>query len=124
MQNSSGLSLLVGAAAGLLGGLFGIGGGIILVPALTLLLRLRQDTIYGTSLAVVVPISISGTIIYSLEGRMQWGLILGIASGSVVGAVIGARLMSRVPAKALRLGFVALMTIVAVRLIIWGDARL
>lgn len=124
MRNPLYLSLIVGSVAGLLGGLFGIGGGIILVPALTLLLPLKQHTIHGTSLAIVLLISISGTIIYAFQGHLNWELILGIASGSVVGAMIGARLMAKVSSKNLRRGYAILLVVVGLRLIIWGSTHL
>ena len=94
--------LTAGAGAGLLAGFLGIGGGIILVPVMTGLMWLDQHKAHGTSLAIIVPIAIAGTVIYGVRGDVNWALVATIGSGSVVGAVIGAKLMMKVPSYRLR----------------------
>ncbi len=98
--------LLIGAAAGMLAGLTGVGGGVFLVPLMVGLLAMVQHQAHGTSLAVMFPIALVGAITYAVHGyipgQVDWGVILGLALGGIAGVVLGARLMKRVPAKQLR----------------------
>jgi len=94
--------IATGAIAGLLAGFLGIGGGILLVPIMVGLLGLTQHKAHGTSLAIIIPISIMSAIVYALRGHIDWTLVATIGSGSVVGAIIGAKLMMKVPAHRLR----------------------
>lgn len=94
--------LATGAIAGLLAGFWGVGGGIFLVPMMVGLLGLTQHKAHGTSLAVIIPVSIIGTVVYALRGHIDWVLVATIGSFSIVGAIVGAKLMMKVPAKRLR----------------------
>ena len=86
----------------MLAGFLGIGGGIVLVPVMTGFLYLSQHRAHGTSLAIIVPIAMAGTLIYALRGDVNWEWVVTIGAGSIIGAVIGAKLMMRVPAHRLR----------------------
>jgi uncharacterized membrane protein YfcA len=96
------ISLLVGAAAGMLAGLTGVGGGVFLVPLLVGVLYLPQHEAHGTSFLIILPIAVVGTITYAAMGHMDWGLILGLAMGGVLGVLLGARLMMLLPEDRLR----------------------
>ena len=98
----------IGLAAGLLSGLFGVGGGTVIVPLLVLLLGFDQRLAAGTSLAAIVPTATVGVISYAVHGSVAWipGLIL--AAGAVVGAQIGTWLLPRISQTVLRWGFVAI----------------
>jgi uncharacterized protein len=109
--------IATGAIAGLLAGFLGVGGGIFLVPIMVGLLGLTQHRAHGTSLAIIVPISIIGAIVYALHGNINWVLVATIGSGSVVGAIIGSKLMMRVPANRLR-QFFGLYTIAIAALLL------
>ena len=63
---------LVGLVAGFLSGLFGVGGGILIVPALVIVLKLGQKLAHGTSLAAVLPIAMSSLLGYTIEGKVDW----------------------------------------------------
>lgn len=108
------------AAAGLFGGalsgLFGVGGGIVMVPLFVLWLGLDQKRAITTSLLAIIPISILGTIGYALGGDVDWWLALALGAGSVVGGQIGVRLLPRVPVAALQIAFAALLLYSAYRL--------
>ena len=77
-------------------GFLGIGGGIILVPTMTLLSWLDQHKAHGTSLAIIVPTAIASTAIYAQRGDIDWTLLAAIGGGSIIGAVIGAKLMMNI----------------------------
>jgi len=84
--------LLIGAVSGFVSGLLGVGGGVILVPVLTVLLRFPVKKALGTSLAVVAAQAIPGTITHALLGHINWTIALGLFIGVVPGARIGSRL--------------------------------
>ena len=93
--------VVVGVAAGLLSGLFGIGGGTVIVPALVLV-GLTQRQAAATSLAAIVPTSISGVVSYAMGGDVDWVAALLLACGMVIGSQIGSWLLSRLPEMFLR----------------------
>ena len=83
--------LLIGLVAGVAGGMFGIGGGAIMVPAMVLLMGLDQKFATGTSLAAqVLPIGILGAIVYYRNGNLNIKYAVLIAIGLVVGNLFGA----------------------------------
>src|SRR4028118_421919 len=83
--------LLIGLAAGIAGGMFGIGGGAIMVPAMVLVLGLGQKFATGTSIAAqIFPIGILGAIVYYREGNMDLKQAVYLAIGLIVGNLIGA----------------------------------
>lgn len=116
------VSLLIGAAAGMLAGLTGVGGGVFLVPLMVGLLAMVQHQAHGTSFLVILPIAIVGAITYGIYGHIlgnvDWEVILGLALGGIVGVVLGARLMMRVPARQLRWIFGIFLVIVGTFMII------
>ncbi len=105
MQRKAVWYLAAGAGAGLLAGFLGIGGGIILVPAMTGFLYLNQHKAHGTSLAIIVPIALVGALVYGLRGDVDWEWVAIIGAGSIIGTVVGAKLMMKVPAHRLRQAF-------------------
>ena len=83
--------LLIGLAAGIAGGMFGIGGGAIMVPAMVLLLGMDQKLATGTSLAAqVLPIGVLGAAVYYQKGNLNIKDAVFIAIGLVVGNLLGA----------------------------------
>lgn len=116
------ISLLIGAAAGMLAGLTGVGGGVFLVPLMVGLLAMVQHQAHGTSFLVILPIALVGAITYAIYGHIlgnvDWEVILGLALGGIVGVVLGARLMMRVPARQLRWIFGIFLVVVGTFMII------
>lgn len=91
----------IGAVAGLFGGLFGLGGGIIIVPALVLLLGFNQRQAAATSALALLPTAITGVISYGSHGAVDWAAGLALALGIIVGAQLGARLLHKLSLRAL-----------------------
>ncbi len=112
------LHILVGLIAGLLSGLFGVGGGVLIVPALVLLLGYEQRLATGTSLAAIVPTATVGVFSYGFTGNVAWIAALILAVGAVIGAQGGSWLLPRVPVRALRIAFTAFLLIAIVSLFI------
>lgn len=113
----------IGLAAGLLSGLFGVGGGTVIVPMLVLLLRFDQRLAAGTSLAAIVPTATVGVVSYSVHGSVAWIPAVILAAGAVVGAQIGTWLLARLPQNALRWGFVGFLVIVVAALFVVVPSR-
>jgi uncharacterized membrane protein YfcA len=115
------LLIAFGAAAGVLAGLLGVGGGILLVPFLVLVVGMTQHEAEATSLLVILPTAIAASV--ALRRRNVGDLPTALAVGLVgaVGAVAGVLLALALDADVLRLVFAVLLAFVGVRLI--GDAR-
>lgn len=110
-------AILIGIVAGFLSGLFGVGGGILIVPALVLLGGYEQRLAHGTSLASVLPIATAGLLGFALQDSVDWVAALLLVIGSVVGAMIGTRLLHALPMRALALSFAAILLLTAGRML-------
>ncbi|MEY4361284.1 MAG: hypothetical protein RL391_590 [Actinomycetota bacterium] len=116
-------TIAVGILAGLLSGLFGVGGGILVVPALILVLKLDPRRASGTSLGAVLPISISSLLTYWSHDNVDWTMAMWLAIGAVMGAVYGTKLIHVLPRKTLGYLFATVLFATAVRLYIPTDAE-
>ncbi|MGH3127121.1 MAG: sulfite exporter TauE/SafE family protein [Gaiellaceae bacterium] len=114
-------ALVLGVAAGVLAGLFGVGGGILFVPALVAL-GLGQLEAQGTSLLAILPTVLAGTWNQRRYGnlRPRTAVVLGVAS--IAGVEIGARLATELPEATLRKLFAVLLFVVAAHLV-WRTRR-
>ncbi|WP_291378196.1 sulfite exporter TauE/SafE family protein [Demequina sp.] len=112
------LLLIVGILGGLLSGVFGVGGGAVMVPLLIWLLGMDQRRAAATSLVAIVPTAIVGSVAYGFGGHVA--IIVGglVAVGGIGGALIGTRLLRRVPIGVLRWMFVGLLGLAAVETLI------
>lgn len=109
--------IALGAAAGLVAGLFGVGGGVIFVPTLTVILGLAQLDAEATSLLAIVPVAALGSWRQARAGTVRWrdAGIIGLVSS--VSAVAGAFLADAAPERALRAGFALLLLATAAQLV-------
>jgi uncharacterized membrane protein YfcA len=103
-----------GAATGLLTGFFGVGGGFLIVPALTLGVSLPMALAVGTSLLVIALTSGAALAAHLASGGIDPSLTAGFAGAAIAGAVAGSRLHTRVPEQLLRRLFAALLAVVGV----------
>ncbi len=103
--------LIIGLAAGMFGGIGGLGGGVVMVPLLGVWLHLTQHRAHGTSLVAVVLTGLVGVIPYALGGAVALRLALALAAASIVGSSLAAGLSPRVPARALRRVFGVLVIV-------------
>ncbi|MGZ4609174.1 MAG: sulfite exporter TauE/SafE family protein [Actinomycetes bacterium] len=102
-----------GVAVGFLTGLFGVGGGFLIVPALVLLLGLSMTVAVGTSLVVVAVNSAAGFAAHAGSGQVDYGLAAVFTAVAVAGSVLAARVATRLPADRLRRWFAWLVLAVA-----------
>ncbi|KAM9862001.1 sulfite exporter TauE/SafE family protein [Leucobacter sp. BZR 635] len=108
--------IAIGVMGGLLSGLFGIGGGTIIVPALALWLSMPQKLSAGTSVAAILPTAIVGATSYAVQGNVDWMAALLLAVGIIVGAQLGSLLLSKLPVGAIQWGFMGFLAVVIVSL--------
>jgi uncharacterized membrane protein YfcA len=111
--------LLVGLAAGVLAGMFGIGGGVVIVPALVGLLRFDQKAAVGTSLgALLLPVSAGAVLSYYQDGKLDPGTAALVALGLVGGAFIGAKIALGLPSKTVKRLYGVFLLFVALRFLL------
>jgi uncharacterized membrane protein YfcA len=110
------LAAAVGVLAGFFSGLFGVGGGILVVPGLVLLMSMGQRLAHGTSLAGIVPIAVSGVATYAIHDSVDWPVAGLLVLGAVGGAALGARALAGINQRALRLAFATFLVASAIRL--------
>lgn len=114
--------IVVGMLVGVLSGMFGIGGGTVIVPALVWL-GLSQRNAAATSTLAIVPTSISGVISYATGGHVDWLAAVLLFCGMFVGGQIGSWLLSRLPELVLRWIFVAFLVFVVVNQVSFVPSR-
>jgi len=110
--------LAVGLMAGFLSGLLGIGGGVIIVPALVLLLGFAMRTAIGTSLAIIVPTALAGAILHFREGNLHLAAIVYMSIAAVAGSRLGVYLTTIMSDLTLRKVFGVVMLFIALRMIL------
>ena len=110
---------LTGLAAGVVSGVFGVGGAIVITPGLVLLLGLPQHTANGTSLAaLLLPVGLLGALEYYKRGEVNVPYAAVLAVGLFFGAFVGAKLAGTLSDATLRRGFAVFLMVVAVRLLV------
>jgi uncharacterized membrane protein YfcA len=107
---------LIGLIVGFFSGLFGVGGGIVLVPLLIVVVGYGQRRASGTSLAAVLPTAISGMVSYAAHGSVDWVAGAILAAGAIVGSLVGTWLLHHTRQQALRWIFIVFLLLVAARL--------
>lgn len=111
----------IGLLAGVLSGLFGIGGGIVIVPLLVLVVGLTTTQAAGTSLAaLLLPVGALGALEYWRGGFVDLGFAAILAVGLLVGVYLGARLGISLPVEVVQRGFGVLLVIVGIRFIFFS----
>lgn len=111
------IKLFAGALAGLVNGLFGGGGGMIIVPSLKHLLHYETDVSHATAIAVILPLSVLSGIFYTVFGNFEWGPTLFTSVGVMAGGIFGAVLLKRLTSKPITLIFSAVMAIAGVKML-------
>jgi hypothetical protein len=110
--------VLIGLVAGFFSALFGVGGGILIVPLLILVARFDVRPATATSLAAIGITALAGTIAYALHGEVEpvKGMLLGVPAA--FGAVVGTSVQQRLQTRTLSLLFALLLAAIAVRLLV------
>lgn len=110
--------IIIGIAAGMLGGMVGVGGGIIIVPALVFFLGFSQKMAQGTSLGILLlPVGILGVIQYYKEGYVDMRVVLLISTRFFLGSFLGSKLALSLSQETVKKIFAILLIIVAVKML-------
>jgi uncharacterized protein len=117
------IAIAMGAAAGVVSGMLGVGGGVLFVPALTLVLSLSQVKAEATSLLAIIPVAFVGALRQHHYGhvKLRDGAVVGALSA--LGVVAGVALANVLPQRALKIAFAAVMLLVAAQFLRqwWAD---
>jgi uncharacterized protein len=116
-------AIVIGLLAGALGGLFGVGGGLIFVPALVLLFGLGQVEAEATSLLAIIPVVVAGTWRQHLYGNVRWRAALVIGLTAVAGVELGVLTAKSLPEETLQRLFGLLLLVIAAQLA-WRARRI
>ena len=108
---------LIGIFTGFVNGIFGSGGGTLLVPILNNIVDVEEHKSHATALSIIIFLTSASSVIYISKGTYEFSLTLKVAIGSVIGGIIGAKLLSKVTGKFLRISFGAIMIIASIRMV-------
>ena len=110
---------LLGLLAGVISGLFGVGGAFVIIPGLVLITNMPQHTAHGTSLAaLVLPVGLLGVLEYSKRQQVHWAYAGVVAVGLLIGAYFGARLAGSVNDVMLKKAFGVFLLLVSAKLLL------
>ena len=110
--------VLVGITAGIVSGLFAAGGGMIVVPALVHLFKLREAEARATSVFAILPMVIASGIFYYNNNFVDWNLGIKCAIGGILGGFIGAKLLKKISDKILKIAFILFLGYVSIKMVI------
>lgn len=108
----------IGLVSGFFSALFGVGGGIVIVPLLVLALHFDQRRATGTSLAAILVSSVAGAVTYAFHGDVKPGAAMLVGIPAVIGVLGGTAAQQRIPVDKLAYGFALLLAAVGVRLLL------
>lgn len=109
--------VILGLAAGISSGFFGIGGGIILIPVLVYIFGLSQHQAQGTTLSIMIPpIGLLAALKYYAEGNVKLGIAVFVCVGFIVGGLIGAHFVHKIPGPIVRKIFGVLLLFFSVKM--------
>jgi uncharacterized membrane protein YfcA len=108
----------IGLVAGFFGAIFGVGGGIVIVPLLTLLLAFDQRRAAATSLAAILVSSVAGAVTYGLHGEVKVGAAALVGIPAMFGVLLGTTLQQRISVQRLSYSFAVLLAAVGLRLLV------
>ena len=109
-------ALVTGTGGGLLSGV--LGGGAVMIPLMTGVMKMRQHVAHGTSLVIITFAALGGAITYSLQDHVDFQLVAILIAGSAVGAYVGARASTLLPGLRLRQVLGLFLIVVALRLLV------
>jgi uncharacterized membrane protein YfcA len=110
--------IIIGIAAGILGGLIGVGGGIIIVPSLVYFLSFSQKSAQGTSLGLLLlPVGIFGVLQYYKQGYVDFKVVSIIAIGFLAGSYFGSKIALSVPQETVKKIFAIMLLLIAFKML-------
>jgi uncharacterized membrane protein YfcA len=107
---------LIGLLSGITSGLFGVGGGIVMVPAMMFFMKMDIKLAVGTSLAVIIPTAMMGSFKHFQLGNVDWRVALSLAPTAIVGSYLGAWITKSISSGDLKRVFGGFLVLVGLRL--------
>ncbi|WP_373599646.1 sulfite exporter TauE/SafE family protein [Paraclostridium bifermentans] len=107
----------IGSMTGFINGVFGSGGGTLLVPILNNILKVEEHKSHATALAIIVFLTTASSVVYVSKGTYDLTITFKVALGSVIGGVIGAKILCKLTSRFLRISFGLIMIIAALRMV-------
>lgn len=117
MNNIKFKLITIGVVAGLLNGVFGSGGGTIVVPSLIFLIGMEDHKAHATAISIILPLSIISTVIYLLNNTIPMKQSLMVMTGGLFGSYLGAKFLHKIPVHILRKIFGSVIIYTAIRMI-------
>ena len=112
------LLIVIGLAAGILSGLVGVGGGIIIVPALVYFLSFSQKSAQGTSLGILLlPVGILAVSQYYQKGFIDIKVVLIVSLGFLLGGLVGSKIAVSLPVATIKKAFAILLLLTAIKML-------
>lgn len=111
--------MLTGLLAGLANGLFGGGGGMIVVPSLRYLLKYDAANAHATAIAVILPVSVLSGVFYTAFGNFEWTPVIFTTFGVLIGGIIGAILLKKLSSVPLTVIFSAVMAAAGLKMLLF-----
>lgn len=109
--------ILIGLVTGFINGLFGSGGGIIMVPVLVFLIGLNDYKAHATAISIILPLSVISTIVYLFNHSIMLDKLIPVVIGGSIGSFIGAKFLNKIPVNILRKIFAGVIIYSSVRMI-------
>jgi len=109
---------IIGFVAGIISGLFGAGGGMILVPAFTFINKIDEKQARATSIFCILPLVITSCAIYIKKQYLDWNIGIKCAIGGIIGGIIGSILLKKLDNKILKILFTIFLLYVSIRMVI------
>ncbi len=110
--------LLIGIGVGFLSGLFAVGGGMIIVPALISIVGFSPRLAAGTSLTAIIPLSLVGVISYAIDENVSWSAAGLLSVGAIVGSQIGTWLLTKISQKGIQIFFTCFLVVIILMMFI------
>lgn len=109
--------ILIGLIIGFISGMFSAGGGLILVPVCTYVLKMNEKEARATTLFCIVPMVLVTAIIYNKNNFLNWNLGIKCAIGGIIGGIIGSKLLNKISNKYLNIFFILFLFYAGVNLL-------
>ncbi len=111
-------AVAAGLLLGCVNGIFGAGGGMIAVPALTFVLKMEDKKAHATAIAVILPLCFISSIVYALRATFDFAVILTTGVGVFLGSLAGAALLKKIPDEWLAFVFYGLMLLAGIKMLV------
>lgn len=118
MKKDNSKLIFIGLLAGFINGIFGSGGGTIIVPSLVFLVKLEDYKAHATAISIILPFTIISTLVYLLNNSIPIKLSLFVALGGIAGSFLGAKYLKKIPTNILRKIFGSVIIYTAIRMIL------